>query len=95
MTYDGKKGFSDFEREIAQAGRMVIEVLTRGEELYNDLAAYRGVQTNQDIADSLNVDVSWVDDLETAVTALHRLWQAGDGQTVADGAYFDNLRMFT
>jgi hypothetical protein len=93
--YDRQKRFTDFEREIGQAGRMVIEVLTRGEEMFKDLAAYRGVKTNQDIADELGVDVTWVDDLEMAVIAMHRLWQAGDGQTVADGDYFDNLRMFT
>jgi hypothetical protein len=95
MAYNGKKTFNDFEREAGNIGNNLITAIKRGEELYQDLAAYRGVQTNSDIAAALSVDVTWIDDLETAVTAMHRIHDQADNLIVAQGNYFNDIRLFT
>lgn len=96
MSYDDKKTFENFEREIQSQGQQVIAILTRAEELFKDLSAYKAIYgTNQDIADKLGVDVTWIDALETAVIAMHRLFDAGEGVALTTGNYFDDLRRFT
>jgi len=96
MSYDDKKTFENFEREIQAQGQQIIAILTKGEELFKDLSAYKAIYgTNQDIADKLNVDVTWIDDLETAVVAMHRLYDAGEGGALVTDNYFDDLRRFT
>ena len=96
MSYDEKKTFDDFERNVQNHARSVIDTLTRGEELFKDLSAYKAIYgNNAAIATKLGVDESYIDDLETAVVAMHKLFDAGEGQALTTGNYFDDLRRFT
>lgn len=96
MGYDETKTFSDFERLIQNHSRQIIEVCSRGEELYKDLVAYKGEYgSNAAIATKLGVDVGYIDDLEEAVVAMHKLFNAGEGAALTTGDYFNDLRRFT
>ena len=96
MGYDDLKTFSKFESEIQNQGQQIIAILTRGEELFKDLSAYKATYGNNVlIAAKLGVDVEYVNDMETAVVAMHRLFDAGEGVALTTGDYFDDMRRFT
>jgi hypothetical protein len=96
MSYDDKKTFNDFERELQIQGNAIINTLTKGEELFKDLSAYKSAYgNNAEIATKLNVSEAYIDDLETTVVAMHRLFDAGEGTALTTADYFDDLRKFT
>lgn len=96
MSYDEKKTFEDFEREVLNQSQSTINTLTRGEELFKDLSNYKSLYgTNAAIATKLGVDEAWIDDLETAVVAMHRMYDAGEGVALTTGNYFNDMRRFS
>jgi hypothetical protein len=96
MSYDDKKTFDDFERELMNQSQSTITTLTRGEELFKDLSAYKATYgTNADIATKLGVSEAYIDDLETAVVTMHKLYDAGEGLALTTANYFNDLRKFS
>lgn len=96
MAYDDTKTWVDFERDMQNMARSVLEQVTRGEELYQDLVAYSArYGTNAQIATKLSVPVGYINDLQTALVALHRIYESANGIDVTVRSYFNDLRMFT
>lgn len=96
MAYDGNRTWDQFERQINNVGSSLINNVKKGEELYRDLIVYADGRTNAQIAQDLAVAESWVDDLQTALVALHRIHEICEGSTTTPlGEYFNDIRMFT
>lgn len=94
MAYDGNKTWSDFEREMQGFGNGIIRAVKLGEELYQDLLVYAGGRTNAQIAADLAVAESWVDDLQAALVAMHRIHEFCENNAATTGDHFDALRKF-
>lgn len=95
MAYDAKKGFADFEREVGTVGRNLMQAVSSAEELYQDLLVFAGGRTNAQIAAALGVDETWIDDLQAALVAMHRIHDFCENTAVTAGDHFDALRKFT
>ena len=95
MAYDARKTFSDFERETGTIGRNLMQAVATAEELYQDLLVYRGTDTNAQIATALGVDEAWIDDLQSALVAMHQIYLFAENQSATTGNHFDALRKFT
>lgn len=95
MAYDDSKSWSTFETEAQNMARNVVEILNRAEELFNDMSAYSTrYGTNAVIATKLGVPVGYVNDLQTTLVAMHRIYESANGVSVTVRDYFDDLRMF-
>ena len=95
MAYDGKKGFNDFEREVGTYGRNLMQAVSSAEELYQDLLVFADGRDNATIAAALSVDVAWIDDLQAALVAFHRVHDFSENVAVTAGDHFDAIRKFT
>lgn len=96
MAYDVTKTFADYVREVGQQGKAIIEQITRGEETYKNLIVSKDGRTNQQLADALAVDVSYIDDLSSSAVAMHRLFQLLENSaTVTQDDFGNHMRKFT
>lgn len=95
MAYDKEKDFNDFVREVQTVGNDLIRTMYRCEELFKDMAVFADGRDNATIATALGVDVSYVDDLQTAVVAFHRIYDYAEGNAQTAGDHLDAIRVFT
>lgn len=95
MAYDGRKTFADFEREVGTVGRNLMQAVSTAEELYADMVVFADSRDNATIAAALGVDVAWVNDLQAALVAMHRVHDFAENVAVTAGDHFDAIRKFT
>jgi protein involved in sex pheromone biosynthesis len=96
LAYDATKTWENYDKEVQNHSRAIIEQLTRGEEFYKDLLIFKDGRSNAVIATALGVDVSFIDDLSAAVTAMHKMFQVLENSaTVAQQDFGNNMRKFT
>lgn len=97
MAYDGTKTWGQFEQEVQNMGRTLIEQLTRAEEFYKDMVVYQNGRSNAEIATVLGRTEAEIEDLSSAIVAFHKLFQLGEGLTTQASAkaHLNDLRKFT
>lgn len=95
MAYDAQKTFADFEREVQTVGNDLIRTLYRCEELFKDMSVFAAGRTNSEIALALGVDVDFINDLQAAVVAFHRIVDYAEGNSQTAGQHLDLIRVFT
>lgn len=96
MAYDGDKTWENFVQEVQGIGNNLIRAIALGEELFKDMSVFAAGRTNAQIATALGVpDVSYIDDLQAAVVAFHRISEYGEGNSQTAGDHLDAIRVFT
>jgi hypothetical protein len=95
MAYNVDLTWTQLTSDAGFHARTYLQVLTNGNDAYNEWQSFRAGRTNLEIATALGRTEIEVADMDAAYAALKLIYDYGNNQVPAQADYFYSLRKFS
>lgn len=94
MAYIGDRDWLNIEAEITGFCRRIIDIIQQAQEMDRRMTVFAAGRNITQLATDLGVSEQHITDANAAITAMKKINDMGEGQSVSTANYFDDLRHF-
>ena len=95
MTYNADKTWENLAADAGYFAKSYIQILSNGNDAYNEWQSFRAGRTNLEIATALGRTEAEVAEMDASYSAMKLIYDYANNQTPTQSDYLYSLRKFS